>query len=714
MFKRVVLGLIVLLSIAWIAYVGLDIASEKNNYIPEILFSADDESLLIVVRPEETNFSAIVDLQDAPTMDLMTQLSDSMYELGYFSAKRPHFLLVGELNWDKAKINALFTQSKPQFSDENQFTIDGFSGRFYKQKLYISKGEIKQSGSANQEFNYDKKASATLFKLGPSGTKTQIDIYFKEDGRVNFITRNVQIKQGNQVKDESIFAGLISKNVSSYHFYERDYFATLDSKYAEGPMSQWNLNGFVLVEIDGERAIVSDYIGGQDPILVLNDINQTLDTARFKNPLFTGFPAAGKSYIIKYLEDVVVISEKSSTCDKLLADYRLGNTIASSKKDRARIFGELPRAVSERSVSDAESFSKSVYHGRIMETHTGVSSPKETETKSDAIYLSCGFDIADFDVLPGKGNAVALGKRGELTYFANKQAKWTKKLESKAIGAIQLIDLHETGQKFILVNTASEIHLFNLEGNEETGFPIKLESNATNQVKFYRWKGNSFFLIADDAQKVSQFDAKGRELNVFKSSFIIRDQIDIWVSQSRIFAGFKGDSEFTMFELEKRKALRTFSIVSGSKSIKASNQLFQFAMQNGTLQKMDQKGSRIELGKHPDSKLIGVIEDNRSQVIVLQNNDGIELLNDQGIAFGSIKLPFRDVENLTIKTADSGKTYVCVIDGLENNVYLYSTDGAKLTSKSLEGQTKVHLQFVAGTKCISTVVDQFVIQYFEN
>jgi len=711
MFKRVLLGVVVIASLVWIVYYAIDIASEKNNYVPEIVFSEDDGELLIAVRPDEVNFSAIASFQNAPSLDLIQALNDTIYNRGYFSQKRPHLLLISNENWTVATIKKLF-QGKKVAVDGKNIRVDGYEGNFYKTGLYLHKGEVKHLGSQTNKFVIDKKASASLLTLTPDGIKVATDIYFKSDGRVNYISRDAGIEQGAQIKDEVIFGGLVSRNISSYHFFERDYYATLDDDFAVSPMYQWLLNGFVIAEYDGEKVIVSDYLAGQDPILILNDINQTLDSNRFENKLMKDFPSEGNSYVIKYLEDVMVISESIAACNKMIADYKLGNTIASSTTVRYRYFGELPKAVSERFVGKNKSYSKSVYKGRLMETYTGIPVPESTKQLSASVNLACGFDIADFEVLPGQGNVVVLGKKGEIACFKDKKLTWKKQVKGKVLGTLQVIDLHYNGEMFVLLGTSDKLYLWDMNGNDATGFPVSLSEEATSPAKFYRWRERSYFVFGNVENKLVQLDAKGRELDAYKITHGIQQPVDIWVSQKRLFAGVaSAQMQFTMFEIEKRRALRSFDVLPRSIAFKVPNQIYRFSITDNSLVRMDQKGRRDQIDTYPEGKLI---ELKNNKLLAIQSQNTLHLLNDQGIGFAQIVLPFTDIADVFVSTNDSGKTYICLIDGLENNVYLYGTDGTQLGSKALEGQTRVHLQTVNNSKCITTVVDQFVIQYIED
>jgi hypothetical protein len=424
------------------------------------------------------------------------------------------------------------------------------------------------------------------------------------------------------------------------------------------------------------------------------------------------FPSEGNSYIVKYLEDVVIISESEAACDKMIADYKLGNTIASSTTARYRYFGELPNSVSERFVGSDKSFSKAVYQGRLMETYTGIPIPEKTKELSASVNLSCGFDIKDFAVLPGNGNVVVLGKKGEIACFIEKKLAWKKKVDDPILGSISLIDLHYNGEMYIHLGTTNNILLWDLKGNNATGFPIELTEEATSPSKFYRWSERSYFLVGNTQNKLLQFDAKGRELDAFSIDQPIRKPIDIWVSQKRLFAGLAADNlQFTMFEMKKRRALRAFEILPGAQPVKVPNQIFRFSITDGALVRMDQKGRRDIIDAYPEGKLVRVSSNN---ALAVQMGNNLQLLNDQGIAFTSINLPFVDISDIFMHTSNSGKTYITIIDGLENNVYLYGTDGSQLGSKALEGQTRVHIQTVNNSKSITTVVDQFVIQYIED
>jgi hypothetical protein len=279
------------------------------------------------------------------------------------------------------------------------------------------------------------------------------------------------------------------------------------------------------------------------------------------------------------------------------------------------------------------------------------------------------------------------------------------------IGDVQLIDLYQTGEQYVLLNTKDQIMCWDLEGKKISGFPIQLENDAINQVKFYRWNGRSYFLIAVDGNKIIHFDGKGRELNIINSTLAVNRQIDVWASQHKLFAGFANDSKFIMYNLDRNQMHREFDLPGRSLSLKVPNELIQYSIENDKLVKISQKGVRMEYTSFTRPKILKVANDKNNIAIIVQDANRIKLFNDQGIPFGEIPLSFNEIADVFIHTGNSGKTAVAVVDDLENNVYLYELDGKLLMDGKLEGQEKVILTSSNGHLIVTTVTDEFIVQY---
>lgn len=714
MFKRILLGLVFLACIAWIGYIGFGIFTATNEYSEVHVFNTSDGQVLIVNRANEVNFSAINGFQSSPNFDVAQNLNRS-YEAGYFSAKRAHFILVNGINWNAKSVEAVFNQEDLKVnSAKKSFSFGSWSGTYKNDRLYVKQESFDPNPEPLDVFVYDKKASASVLNFGEKNkVKSVLDVYFKANGKVDYVTHDQNIKQGQQVRDEVLFGAYVSRKIASYHFYERDYYSTIDQSFAKSPMAKWLQFGFVEADYAGQKVLISDYIDGQDPILILNDLQQTMNAFSFKTQLTSTFPSSGSSYFAKYLGDLIVFSQKEEICDQFIADYKLGNTISQNTSSRNLIFGDLPQSVSERYISDGVRLSKAVYNGYLLETKFG-KSELIAVAQDEPVAMPCNFDIVDFHSFKESGKVVALGSKGELSFFNKGKLSWKKSLEDKTLGKIQIIELHGGGETHILVNTEDAIFLWDLKGKEAPGFPIKLEEPAVNEVKFYRWKDKSYFLIANEKKEVLQYDSEGRELALFKSQLVPDRKIDVWSSQRRLFFGFAESDQFEMFEMAVNKSLRMFSIPENSQSVKTPNQLLHYGFDAGRLSQYDQKGSKTAFEEYPNGKLLPITDLSKNPTLIVQSRNTIHFLNQKGIEFGKLRMPFNEIEDVNYFSLNSGKTVVSIIDGLENNVYLYNITGAKLTERSLEGKTKVSVSATGQGLMITTVVDNYVIQYFEN
>lgn len=715
MINRVLLALIFIISLGWIGYVGMDILSNKNNFSPTAFFGGEDGELLIINRVNEVDINQLDEFNLNPFSSLASQFTEEESPTIYISKNLPHALIVSKNKWTKANIKSLLAATEGTLNiTSKDFSKGSVKGRYSKNNLYLTQSDF-YTATKTEAFKFDKKASASivLFKAD-SKVESITDIYFNSGEKTNFITYNEGIEQGNQIKDEVVFGRIISSKIDNYHFTERDYSATLDPVVKDGAMSKWMFNGFVTLTLKGKKALVSDYILGQDPILILNDINQTIDATTFTNPLTSDFPSKGKKYHAKYLDDLVVFSEDETTSDALIADFKLGNTIALNPNAQTRIYGSLPKSVSERFISGDKRYTKAVYRGKVLQTLYGKGETVLATTNKQPLTVNCGFDIKDFVMSEDSRYIFALGKKGEMASFENGKLAWKKQLNSTVKSNLTIIDLHENGESFLLVNTNTHIYLFDKLGKEVSGFPIELENNATNDVHFYRWQGKSYFLIGTDNNRVMHYDSKGRELNSIKVTTPITRQIDVWASIKTLYAGFYDGRSFYMYDLDRNKYYRDFNTSSNAVSVKIPNELIQFSMDNNALVKYDQKGTATKLGNYPNGKILKKDGLARNPHLIIQSNNELHFINNQGVSFGVIRVSFNEIEDVFIDSPNSGNNLIAVIDGIENNVYLYRTTGEKINNSTFEGQTKAVISSKNDVKIITTIVDQFIVQYFIN
>ncbi len=97
---------------------------------------------------------------------------------------------------------------------------------------------------------------------------------------------------------------------------------------------------------------------------------------------------------------------------------------------------------------------------------------------------------------------------------ATGKVKWFKDINEPIIGEIKQIDIYNNGKYQMLFNTATKIHLLDINGNEVTGFPIKLPATtiASNSVVVFDYdkNGDYRFLIATTDKKIYNYSKDGK------------------------------------------------------------------------------------------------------------------------------------------------------------------------------------------------------------
>lgn len=711
--KKVILGIFILVCVGWIAFFSLETLGVSNSFDPATLFGEQDEEVLIINRQNEILPGSLEELAGVPCEELYNDLNDSSFHQCFISLKQPHMLLINRSGWDVIKVGKLFRslEIKNLIESQGTFEVGKYEGRYLKQGLYLAEKGFESAGSEGWKQLQDKKASASVVKLTANPKVT--DIYLKGANRFDYITKVDSLLNSTQIDDEELFSRFVSNQVSSYHFYEREYYATLDSTYLSGPMYEWLNRGFVTVETNVGKAIICDYVLGQDPVLNLRDKEQNDTSNVFTTALTSTFPSKEGTYQIDYLEDLVVISETRAVIDQLLADTKLGKTISSNEILRNRLYENLPHLVSERFVNSEKAFSKAIYNGHVLVAKTNQVNSANPIVQKKSFSMNVAARIMDFDVLTGDGNVACSDQNNNLTLFLNGIKEWTTNLPAK-IEHLQALDIYANEDQQICAQTYNQIFLFNKQGQNVGSYPVKLDQEITSKVTFYRWKGSGYFVFGTSDGKAHVYDMQGREIRVFNIGISATRQVDAWASQSRLFFGFANESSFYMYDADKRKMHRNFTIEGGCLSGRVPNEIFQYGLKNDRLFRIDQKGTKAQLLTIPQGNILKVFDENKNPLLVVKSANEIKLINAEGIQIGSVQLPFNEVADVDIAFTNNGKTLLSVIDGLENNVYLYRVGGDVLLVKPLEGQQKVDFKTSGSNKKITTIVDQFIVQYFEN
>lgn len=95
---------------------------------------------------------------------------------------------------------------------------------------------------------------------------------------------------------------------------------------------------------------------------------------------------------------------------------------------------------------------------------------------------------------------------------------WSKQLHEKIMSDIVQVDVLKNNKLQLLFNTRSAIYMYDRNGNDMKGFPIKLKSPATNALSVFDYEKNRDYriFIACENKKINCYKPDGEEVSGFK------------------------------------------------------------------------------------------------------------------------------------------------------------------------------------------------------
>jgi hypothetical protein len=94
---------------------------------------------------------------------------------------------------------------------------------------------------------------------------------------------------------------------------------------------------------------------------------------------------------------------------------------------------------------------------------------------------------------------------------------WTKQLHEKIMSDVSQLDVLKNNKLQLIFNTRSFIYMYDRNGNEMKGFPIKLRSPATNAISIVDYDKNREYriFIATENKRIVCYKANGEQLTAF-------------------------------------------------------------------------------------------------------------------------------------------------------------------------------------------------------
>lgn len=714
MFGRVFLGFLTVISLLWLGYATYDRVNQGKQFNPEYVFGTKDGELLIVLNPSNLQvLSGQFGIQHPEIISLLEQLNPEAIDNLYISKKRGHVLVTTKETLSHESVSTVFKDKSGVNVTDKSLSFGKLNGIFSRHSIYFSSESNELNKHPWEGLQYDKNSDASIIQFSSKQQPSVTDIYIKENGIIEYKTAVKHTVFGSKVNDKVVFSAVIPATVTAYEFYETDYLRFIDPELKNSPMNNWLKYGLVRITVNGQEAIITDYIEGQEPIQVLYDYykKESSDTESeyFEGAPLTQLMKATKGFYCYQVDDFVVISGNRAVCETIVGDYKLGNTLAQQSDRANEIYGQLPQKVNQRTVSGSVKQSVSVYDTNLLTTVVGGKGATTTQTEGTVSNTTASFvagNVKDIHIIDENAFFVTTNDN-KVLFFENDKKKWEQTLEGAIVGDATIIDVFANEKYQLLVSSGKKVHVFDINGNEPGGFPIELDDQTNVQTPlFYRWKGNGFFAIAGTDGKLLQYDNQGRELAVVKNQLSeIEQQPVVWVSANKPFIGLYGNGRFEMIQADTRRSLRIVDAKEMKTIVKLPNEVKLFGVVNNQLVSYDQRGGITRYEKFINAKLLPTI--NTDKGIVVKDQQQLKLFNSGGIQWATLKLPFSDVSDVQVFSTSNGNTIIAAIDALENKVYLWKSNGELYSKQQWDGSKIVRYHNGA----LFTVVDNLVVRY---
>lgn len=715
MFGRVFLIALSIISLLWLGYATYDRVNQGKQFNPEYLFGTEDEELLIILNPDQKQaITGLFGIENEKITAIVDNLNQDLIDNIYVSKKRTHMLITTKETLNKESITDVFIdKSAVKLNDNKTISSGGLAGSYSKNIIYFSSGSLDLNKNPWKGLHFDKNSDASIIQFSHEQPAVT-DIYIKENGIIEYKSTVKDAIFAGKVNDKVVFASVVPASVQSYQFYETDYLRHADPEISKSPMNNWLKYGLVKVVINDQEAIITDYIEGQEPVQVLYDFYKKESTDAendyFEEARLTNLLKESNGFYVYQLDDFVVISGSRAVCETIVGDYKLGNTLAQNQERSIEIYNLLPQKVNYRIVSKTEKQSISIYEKSLLTTVVGGKTQmiaRNTDNNAQAtVSFVIGSVVKDILIIDEQSFFVTTNDN-KVLFFENDKKKWEQTLDGNIVGNAAIIDVYANEKSQLLIATGKKICVLDINGNQPNGFPIELDDQTCMQTPlFYRWKGSGYFVIAGTGGKLLQYDNQGRELAIVRNQLSdIEKQPVVWVSANKAFLGLYGNGRFEMIQADNRKSLRIFDVKDAEIMIKLPNELKLFGIVSNQLVSYDQKGGITRYEKFINAKLIPTLSTDKG--IVVKDQQQLKLFNSNGIQWATVKLPFSDISDVQLFSTTGGNTIIAGVDGLENKIYLWKSNG-ELYSKQQWGGSKI-VRYHNGY--IFTVVDNLVVRY---
>lgn len=673
---------VVLISLAWIAYSGFEILAERQNrFNPEFIFSDSlDESVLKINFTEELNNFKLINSENS-FLSLAPNKVEGLQL--YFSHKRSILILEKEDFWTPLEVNSLVNKTKLNASD-----IINQKGKF----LCFSKEKnlhLNTSPAFNRALT-DKNATANIFNLAQNKTS---DIYIKSNRILKYQTKNSEKIYGDPIEDKALFSDVLPAKITSYLFNSHFYALQNDTVYANSTMAQWVDKGFVEATFQGETFLVSDYKTQQNLNLVLlQHLKDTPTLAQngvnyFQNLQLTDRFPKDNGFYLCLIEDKVILTNTEKLAHQIKLTHQLGSTLAVNKGAQQSIFADLTSAVHTRTFNPNVKFCETFTKDIVYSVTANGESKLRTEEKSTTFSFLANAKI-DF-ICPikdhiRKGTSVFVIANKQYYLVSSKGNKiWQGNLDFTQKTQPQVVDVYQNNKLQITFTNGNKIYVIDLNGNLVNGFPLIHNASFSTASKPVTWKNQTTFLAGDENGKLMYYNSKGGELNAFS----ISNQ-----SLKTMPTIFNKEGVLTCLVHTNTGGVKEV-LIDKNKVNALAHQADAIVLHRKEPYLINYKNTGTTLTKASNNESFGLDRNLKlhTNLFSAYSNNQLEIFALNGEKVMDVQIQVSEITEAKIVNTEQSNL-ILILDDLENKIYLFDNNGTLIDGFPKEGKRLIDIK----------------------
>lgn len=714
MINRTILAIFGVLVLCWIGFVSYGLLHKENSADFRSYFNETDATVWAIHHPEEVNW----DDHHVQTLQLNQSIYSSVVPRLqepaslFFSAKRIMFLIEQRTSWDKQDIKRLFDQGlfPLEIGKLNNFDYGKLHGIYKGNQLLIYEGALEDA--VGFAFSCDTKASFSKIKLGKTKQDVIICDSYVKQGKIYSYTKSFIGKNHvKEIDDQRIFAQFVPSNIDTYTFYEKGYLAHLDPVFEQSPFSKRMISsGVVFISKDSAKAAIFDYQEEYSPIEILNEKlgleEANENSAQFDKLHFSNFLSSDNSTLfVAQSNGFAVVSSSKELVDFIISEAELTNTLSQDENRIRLIYGNLPRKVAFRNISPSKQTTVSVYGKKLVETSCrfmDVVERKDDQKIKDYFVMNPGERVLNFVALPERGNVIAYTDKGKLVGYINGLKKWEKTCPQEVLA----MSLVEIGQSFAAIQFKNEVQLFDKTGR----LVFRMSNLAQIKPAAYYAKSKLEFVVANSANSIQLVNEKGTTIKPFQLVGALK-QVEVTTKTKRPVLGVLTESMYYTIDLEKRKTIGKYTVDSTYKLVNTGNEITAVSSNNTSFQVM-KNGKATQFQTKNNVHLLGTYLNNKEVVYIMTRGKELYAYTASGQLLWEKTIPAQEITSLSISYSKNGSALLCVLDAIENELYIFDQLGRASDQNERHGEEKVQVSpFGSNAYSITTFLGSYLIQY---